>query len=117
MIYDRTFRISSSHFNSEETYKFVWDLVEKPPPSSLPRVDVICALKDSHGHNFRIVVSLERPLIGNDQWIVDDEQLSNVVMGWNNINLSMHNDFLNTRIRATTENMARLLVTKLIKAF
>ena len=42
-------------------------------------------------------------------------ELESIVRSWDNCNLSVHNDF--AALRATTENMARLLCFKLQAAF
>lgn len=78
-------------------------------------------LKDIHGHNFRIDVEIRTHFVENEfnpskAWLVDDEKLMNIVMAWDNMNVSMHPDFLDKKLRATTENMAIVLLLKLREA-
>lgn len=68
-----------------------------------------------HGHNFRIEIEIHAPIYErNADWVVDDAELQRIVAEWDGKNLSVHPDFLTPRIRATTENMADILLNKLI---
>lgn len=118
MRYQRTFRLQASHFNDQWSYEQVWNL---PPANRGAVVDLritelVRLLSSVHGHNFKIVVTLDGVLAEQD-WLIDDRELALVVMGWDNTNLSMHPDFFDNKLRATTENMARVLLEKLTGPF
>ena len=70
-------------------------------------------LQRTHGHNFEVVVSVEGAQIDESGYLVDDERITSAVMAWDNCNLSVHPDFFGRGLRATTENMVRLLIEKL----
>lgn len=118
MLYQRTFRFSASHFNSYKSYQRVWGM---RPGDAIIMDDAFALLADIHGHNFKVVVDIEhdpRLLERGKQdpdrdWLIDDVELERVVMEWSNTNLSMHPDFFNQKIRATTERMAEILYAKL----
>lgn len=117
MRYVRTFHIQAAHFNNEKAYATAWALVGAK--GGLVIVDVLNALRDVHGHNFKIVVACDGagPDASGKPWLIDDEQLTHVVMNWDNVNLSMHRDFIEDRCRATTEAMAERLLAKLRGVF
>lgn len=114
MNYVRTFRLQAAHFNSEEAYRIAWRVIDGKPFHDTTN-EIELALRECHGHNFKIEVRLTGLLDG--PWLVDDEKLADIVMAWDNINLSMHPDFTAGRERATTENMAATLLVKLRAAF
>lgn len=117
--YERTYRFSASHFNLRSTYESVWGMRAagiQNPPSGLIAVDVGVLEKcflDIHGHNFKATVNFEGEVLSKDGWLIDDVSVEKVIMEWSGINLSMHPDFIATRERATTENMAKKLLQKL----
>lgn len=113
MHYIRTFHIQAAHFNSERAYQAAWEFAAQEEVAPL---EIVHALTDVHGHNFKIVVTLKGTLNGKP-WLVDDVALAGVVMEWDNTNLSMHPDFLDEHCRATTERMAETLLDKLRVAF
>lgn len=112
MRYKRRFKLQAAHFNSDWSYKRVW-------ATAITAADARQLLTHIHGHNFTIDVVLDGSFgVGRPAaWLVDDVELSNVVMEWDNTNLSMHVDFLDDKVRATTENMARILFGKLLIKF
>lgn len=111
IVYERTFRFSASHFNSLPAYQAAWKIAEKQVISVEQQ---FMAMHQIHGHNFRVVVTISGE-IEEGAWLIDDVRLEKCVMEWNNQNLSLHPDFLDTLDRATTENMARVLKAKLTK--
>lgn len=118
MIYERTFWLQAAHFNSQLSYDCVWALAKEPGTKGLRRDEALSLCRDVHGHNFRITVMLEGdPVKGKSPWLVDDVQLAQVVMEWDNTNISLHPDFMGPRWRATTELMAHVLYAKLWDVF
>lgn len=107
MIYRRQFRLQAAHFNSLGSYLDVWATIGRRETTTLS------LLKDIHGHNFKIIVEIRGMMKHDGAWLVDDVALEEIVMSWNNCNLSVHDDFLVNRLRATTENMAHVLMDKL----
>lgn len=119
MRYNRVFKLQAAHFNALHTYYAVWDWTKG---GVMLQEQVLRCLADCHGHNFKIVVALEVEAFdvmaeGASPWIVDDASLTKLVMEWDNMNISMHPDFLKQRLRATTEAMAQVLFKKLLDAF
>jgi 6-pyruvoyl-tetrahydropterin synthase len=118
MMYHREFMISSCHFNGEDTYKLYRLLLHPESATEEQRQIKIMlmlgkVLEGIHGHNFRIVVEIEDNLVPSEGYMVDDVAIERVVMQWNNTNLSVHKDFTSRQWRATTENMAYVLVRKI----
>lgn len=115
MKYQRTFEIHAAHFNRDLPYKHIWGMSNSDTLSKPTMLGLLC---DIHGHNFKIDIELFStnfiPKIG---WLVDDEELARVVNEWHGQNLSVHPDFLDQKIRATTENMAAVLFNKLATRF
>lgn len=122
MRYIRTFRIQAAHFNSQAAYDIVWGLL--PKQGIVTVSEMLACARDVHGHNFKIVVHLGGPMpdtswlqggstAAHHDWIVDDVRLAEIVMEWENTNLSMHQDFMVPCYRATTERMAHVLFRKL----
>jgi len=122
--YNRAFTIQSCHFNDERTY----DAHDKAMAAAVTGdyfngfTGLCDVLRDSHGHNFEISISARANELltsecerGGQSWVVDDEVLRDMVAMWDNTNLSVHKDF--EGVRATTENMARILRRKLREAF
>lgn len=138
MKYHRTFHIQATHFNDFQDYATIWpifapnqtfvddfktkncelfiqqwgnEMVTEIPLNQLARLLTSC-----HGHNFRIDVVFELDDIDISSWLVSDNDLTALVMEWDNCNLSMLPEFLCRRIRATTENMVTTLMAKIIGA-
>jgi 6-pyruvoyl-tetrahydropterin synthase len=112
MQYVRTYRFSAAHFNSSATYQLVWGWSDCGGDAYCRQDVVMLALADIHGHNFKIEVHVSGS-VPKEGWLIDDVELEKVVMEWANTNLSMHPDFIDRKLRATTENMASLLYQKL----
>lgn len=118
--YIRTFVLQACHFNDAATYNAHEDsMVAARDYDYVTAYEKLhyCALH-SHGHNFIVTVrcvGLELAAShcqrGESSWLVEDAELEATVQEWNNINLSLHDDF--SHARATTENMARILSMKL----
>lgn len=116
MIYHRTFKISAAHFNSTKAYQLLWafrdwSLSGKSLDRKSMEMGVLEWARDCHGHNFKIEVAIAAELSAD--WLIDDIELEKTVMEWNNINISIHPDFLELNLRATTENMALILSRKI----
>jgi len=116
MKYTRTYELQATHFNGQVTYdnyekflKYELDGDFKSALDSLKKV-----LSDLHGHNFIITVIAETvaPFI---DYPVDDVFLTEIVMYFNNKNLSILPEF--NKIRATTENFCIVLKKQLLSAF
>jgi 6-pyruvoyl-tetrahydropterin synthase len=120
MRYHREFEFSAAHFNSERAYEIAWNcnLLSADRESPSPE-DTWFVLADIHGHNFRIEVDVVAELESHQTtpWVIDDEALATIVMRWAGCNLSTHPDFYKEKTRATTENMANILLERLVSAF
>jgi 6-pyruvoyl-tetrahydropterin synthase len=106
MIYERTWRISSAHLNSIDSYHVVWALAKGETVSA---DDVLAAMRDTHGHNYKIKVWVKGELREGQSWLIDDPMLEKVVMEYHNTNLSLLPFFLASQRRATTEELALLI--------
>lgn len=118
--YNRTFVIQASHFGSIQAYEQAWTLLDLAQHNIMVATNipsVIAAMTDIHGHNFKIDVVVGDVLGDHESWLISDVDLEAIVMEWNNVNLSLHRDFAATRMRATTERMASILVSKLTDRF
>lgn len=118
MLYHREFIISACHFNGAEIYDAYRKLCETHSGTqefAAARVLMLASkvLEGIHGHNFKITVEIENFFVPKMDYVVDDVVIANVVNQWDNTNLSVHPDFRG--IRATTENMAHLLMKKVCK--
>ena len=103
--YDRTFKFSASHFNSRKTYSIYWDLTEG---RDVTKQELLDAFKDIHGHNFIVKVAAIGPQ-DEEGFVINDEHLEKFIKAWDGINLSCLPEFVNTRTRSTTENLAMSL--------
>lgn len=111
MRYTRRYVLQACHFNGAAEYAQLADAMRSS--SSDKEAALWQCLRGSHGHNFKVEVIVEGPIIGDDGYLVDDELITQTVMAWDNCNLSVHPDFMQRGLRATTENMVRLLIEKL----
>lgn len=112
MQYVRTFNLQSAHLNSARAYQILWEAAINKG-GMIPVSSMFEVVRDCHGHNVKIEVKLEDDMASGQSWLVDDVILTDLVMEWDNTNLSLHSDFLLMQMRATTENMAAVLITKL----
>lgn len=117
MQYHRTFTISAAHFNSEQEYEAFYRVMRARLDPTLLRYEDVCrCIENVHGHNFVIDIDVKGTPEGR-RWLVDDADLVEIVRDWDNTNLSLHPDFTTPQLRATTENMAKLLRRKLEARF
>lgn len=121
MRYVRTFHIQAAHFSTRQAYDIVWQVFDRSElPENLYKVakgmtlqaGLAKAFTQIHGHNFRIAVCIDGTPDAQG-FVIDDQRLADLVNQWNGINLSMHYDFLVPRQRATTEQMALTLKSKI----
>jgi 6-pyruvoyl-tetrahydropterin synthase len=108
-MYERTFRIQSAHLNSLSDYEIVWWLAGEPKDANLDTRSILIAMRNTHGHNYKIKIWVEGGLVAGRPWLVDDPKLENVVMGYHNTNLSLLPYFMANKKRATTEELALLM--------
>jgi 6-pyruvoyl-tetrahydropterin synthase len=120
--YSRTVTFPASHFNGEEQYKTYWRLLDgyrgdAALSDCMPFITGL--LKGCHGHNFRATITIQADALpeGMRPWLIDDEALAALVNEWSNTNLSIHDDFVGMRVRATTELMAETLLRKIYDRF
>ena len=121
MIYKRSFELHCAHFNNEEAYEaareFMARVSQRAVTLEASEAFAKAALA-THGHNFIVIVEAEKELkFRQSSWLVDDVVLAEKVEEWQDCNLSLHADFFKDDLRATTENMARVLAAKLNGAF
>ncbi len=108
--YKRTFRITAAHFSHQDCYDLLWDEDSAPGGG-----DWMFLVRNTHGHDFKIEITVggNVPTAEGLDWVISDEELEYNIDKWRNINLSTHPDFMGPRIRATTENIARVLADKI----
>jgi 6-pyruvoyl-tetrahydropterin synthase len=117
--YKRTVEFFASHFNETnystfESMKKRFTDYQNPISHTFASEGLLTVLKDIHGHNFKAEVELMAEVSeGYSSYIISDEDLVATVKEWEGINLSVHEDFLHSGIRATTENMAQVLCQKI----
>lgn len=120
MKYSRTIEFFSSHFN-ESAYPKYNELTHTLDMGGEVMIHQLNELlKDIHGHNFKATITVsDEPIIIEDSdaftysgYLIADEDIVKMINEWSGINLSVHDDFLAQNIRATTENMARVLLYK-----
>jgi 6-pyruvoyl-tetrahydropterin synthase len=109
MIYERTFRIQSAHLNSLSDYETVWWLAGEPKDRNLDTASILDAMRNTHGHNYKIKIWVEGALRDGKPWLVDDPKLEHVIMSYHNTNLSLLPYFMANKKRATTEELALLI--------
>jgi 6-pyruvoyl-tetrahydropterin synthase len=110
--YKRSVTFPASHFNGQEQYATYWALLDHLYCSFFTANSL---LQGSHGHDFKIDIELTGELKESPAWLVDDEELVALVKEWSHTNISIHEDFLELRKRATTELMAEVLAAKIRK--
>lgn len=112
MQYKRTFMLTSSHFNGEAQYKQFERACDGERNSMQACWEaMLSCLKNSHGHNFFITVTVTAiDANAPGALVIDDEALERLVREWDRTNISIHPDFQGAR--ATTEAMAGVLVSK-----
>src|SRR6266700_387601 len=110
--YDRTYVLQSCHMNGGDVYKNYalslqaaergdWEVAYKHLAQVLPQM---------HGHNFRIRIQA-LAVVDENGYVIDDQLLETSIMKrWDNVNLSTLPEFAPSGVRATTENMARILL-------
>lgn len=121
MEYHREFNLQIAHFNNARAYE-LYENIAREGESPFRSVTLMRELlKLIHGHNLKIVVELEGYTykeIKGDDWIgvgflVDDAELEKIVMEWDNTNLSVLPEFFGKGKRATTEEIADTLCSKI----
>lgn len=116
--YDRTFILQACHMNGGPIYDHYglslilaasgkWEEAYKYLSKVVPEV---------HGHNFRVRVAA-KGTIGAEGYVIDDPLLEGILKRWDNVNLSTLEEFGPAGVRATTENMAKLLLGKISSKF
>lgn len=126
MKYRQQYTIQACHFNGSDEYAAYHDYLDllaipeglgesniKSASDALRAARLIegCA-RNSHGHNFVIEIEAVGAVPPEVGFVIDEWALRDVVMEWNDTNLSMHPDF-KTR-RASTENMADIMAEKVL---
>lgn len=109
MIYEREWTLHIAHFNGREQYDQFNEACRTHDFDVALEV-----MHNTHGHNAIVSVTFHGLVDDESPYVVRDEDVDAIVMQWHNRNLSLHPDFTDHRLRATAENMARLLARKLI---
>lgn len=98
MKYTRKYFLQCSHFNNGRTYVKYHDALVSQDFGLLHHI----LEKEVHGHNFEVTVAVDAAVEDpewlvtdtTDQYIIEDEQLTELVMSLDNCNLSIHPMFL-----------------------
>lgn len=106
MRYSRRFVIHACHFNGQKEYD-AWNRISR---TEYDFEDMMTCIRGVHGHNFIITVTAQGMYL-DQHFLVDDSIIESIVLRWNNVNLSAHEDFAHTR--ATTERMVDTLIKHL----
>lgn len=113
--YVRTYVLQSAHLN-DEGYPIWWAAQKADQDGDYKTAfnKMRELLPHIHGHNFDVEIRLTGEPFedGPEKWLIEDQQLTELVMQWDNRNLSALPDFVGREMRATTENMARVLAEK-----
>ena len=124
MRYERKFRLQVAHFNNSKAYELyeqalhlydTWD--EAAYRTAL--TSLLECLSLIHGHNLEVLVEAVGMIPSkSDTWVgvgmvVDDAELLEMVMSWDNANLSVLPEFAGKR--ATTEEIADTLADKIFR--
>lgn len=113
--YSHTFHIQAAHFN-DEAYRLRQDALRAESEERFRDASISwrCVCRETHGHNFAIAITVKGvPISPRENWIIDDARLADMVMQWDNKNLSMLPEFEERDLRATTENMAQILAQRI----
>jgi 6-pyruvoyl-tetrahydropterin synthase len=116
--YDRTFILQACHMNGGDVYAQYsasmvaektgdWEQAYKHLKNVLPQI---------HGHNFKVRISANGK-VGKEGYVIDDPLMEGILKKWDNINLSTLPEFGPAGVRATTENMAHIILDKMWKQF
>lgn len=121
MLYERKYVITSSHFNDDATYKAYWESQKKAEEGDFTSAFALlqAVLPAIHGHNFKVEITATAAVCPDDNgYLVDDFELEKLVRRFDNVNLSVLPEFGQVeKIRATTENIAEVLLKLCRKTF
>lgn len=115
--------VQACHFNGQDQYDLFADALNDISKGRhyLASERMLNVLRGIHGHNFQIIVTATGEFHPLDEkrppYLVDDVKLTEMVMAWDNQNLSVLEDFTSKGLRATTENMVSVLLGKLKQAW
>lgn len=116
--YDRKFLLQACHMNGGEVYKNYSTSLEEAEKGNWQEAYNALAkvIPEIHGHNFIVQVSASGKVDSNG-YVIDDPLLEGIIKKWDNVNLSTLPEFGPNKVRATTENMAAILLNKIITTF
>lgn len=112
--YERQFKFFAAHFNNGPVYDLLHKTLAKKDTLLVEcRSDILNIMYQTHGHNYTVDVVIEGGT--TNEYLVADEDITDIVMVFENINMSVSEHFLLRRLRATTENMAAYYVKEISK--
>ena len=122
--YERTFKVQACHI-SDKGYPHLHASLAAISCGDWMKAhdELFKAFFHTHGHNFKVEIVAFGDELQPNGFLVDDVALTEKVMEWNGVNLSLHHDFFNQigtdghPLRATTERLAYALWEKLNNAF
>lgn len=120
MKYKRDIYLQSCHFNGLQEYEDYEKALNDHNLGNYASSSQLFkqCLLGTHGHNFKVSIEANGPMSKQiDKWggcfLIDDIELVELVLQWNNKNVSVLPEFFDMGLRATTENMAKVLLHKL----
>lgn len=108
--YIRNFVLQASHFNNAEVYEVYSEAFAAKEKGLLGEAFIKMqeVLTKTHGHNFEVkvkVLAQDFKITKGTPYFIKDEDLSELIGGFDNTCLSILPEFLNRGVRATTEEM------------
>jgi 6-pyruvoyl-tetrahydropterin synthase len=114
--YERTFKFQASHYGP-------WHheiMMQACREGSISFVQLMKLMSKLHGHNFvaHVKFAYYTDELTDTEYGVWDEKIEEVVMQWNNCNISTHFDFWDPeKWTSSSENTAKVLARKLLESF
>jgi 6-pyruvoyl-tetrahydropterin synthase len=107
-VYERTYELTSCHFNGESVYKDYYEAQEAAKAGDFTKAYalLLAVLPASHGHNFKVKITATGLIDIKTGYVIDDYELEKMIRKYDNVNLSTLEEFGGAGVRATTENLA-----------
>ncbi|SRR6266566_3359248 len=117
--YDRTYVLQSCHFNGGAVYvNYALSLKAAETGNWQDACTYLAkVMPEIHGHNFKVRILAKGTVDGNGYTIDDQFLEEEIIKRWDNVNLSTLPEFAPMGVRATTENMASILLKRIWATF
>ena len=110
MKYKRTIVLQSSRLNDQDSYDALHLGLTSKNVHEV-REAFMHALRNSHGHNFKVTIEAEPKDVTTftRERVIPDEELVELLKRYDNVNLSVLEEFLEDEEQTTTENVATMI--------